>query len=335
MPGGDLDGMLARFGALAPARAAEVACAVLSALAAGHAMGVLHRAVKPTNVLFDAVGGARLGDFGSSQLGDVAATVTTALSRTLAYVAPELRQGRAPTERSDIFSVGVMLHEMLTGIAPDPHLPMLPLASQVHPGLDARHDRALAHLTAVDPADRPDGAREALAMLAQLAWAGPGVGRAQAGGNAEASWRDEADRVCAATGGAPFEAFDAWIARGVERVPCTPAILARARAFARAGDPGLQAIWRIDAASETLWLEPLGPRLDRPLSEGERESLRRALDALHAAGAVHGSVGPEGVGRGAQGWALRFGGEPHPHAGVDEDRAALAALWPYLSSTIG
>jgi hypothetical protein len=335
MPGGDLEGMCGRFGALAPARAVEIACAVLSALAAAHDVGVLHRAVKPTNVLFDAVGGARLGDFGSAHLGDVAATATTALLRTLAYMSPEQRHGLPTTERSDVFSVGVMLHEMLTGAAPDPHLPLLPPPSQVHRGLDARHDRAVAALSAIDPAARPVDARDAIDALSGLAWTGSGARPAGPTTTAPIPWQDEAHRVRAAADAPPF---DAWIARAIEPIPCTAATLARARAFARAGDPALQAIWKVDDASATLWLEALrGPALDRDLSDAEHAALSKALDLLHGAGAVHGAVGRAHVGRGAQGWVLRFSAEAPVGATADEDRGALAALRGVgqRSSTIG
>jgi serine/threonine-protein kinase len=335
MAGGDLEGMLARFGALAPARAIEIACAVLSALAAAHEAGVIHRAVKPTNVLFDAVGGAHLGDFGSVHLGDVAATASTGLLRTLAYMSPEQRQGRVPTERSDVFSVGVMLHEMLTGAAPDPHLPLLPPPSRAHRGLDARHDRVVARLSAHDPAARTADTHEAIAALASLAW--PAAGPRPAGPTTPGPipWQDEAHRLRTAAGALPF---DAWIAREIEPVPATAGVLARARAFAQAADPALQGVWRVDDASATVWLELVrGPALDRDLSAAEHDALAKALAALHAAGAVHGAIGRVHLARGAHGWVLRFGGEARPEASADDDRTALAALSErgQRSSTIG
>ena len=104
---------------LAPARAVEIAQAVLAALGEAHRLGVIHRDIKPANVLFDDAGVTRLGDFGVAHLSDLSATATAGVIGTLGYMSPEQREGRPASVRSDIYGVGAMLWEMLTGERPD------------------------------------------------------------------------------------------------------------------------------------------------------------------------------------------------------------------------
>ena len=106
--------MLAR-GPIAPARAVEIAASVLSALGDAHRLGILHRDVKATNVLFDSAGAARLSDFGTAHAADASATVTAGDSGALATISPEQREGREATAQSDLFAIGVLLEEMLVG----------------------------------------------------------------------------------------------------------------------------------------------------------------------------------------------------------------------------
>lgn len=118
MNGGSLEARLAN--ALpTPRRAVEIAQAVLLALAEAHRLGILHRDVKPANVLFDDAGVARLADFGVAHLGDRSATATAGVIGTVRYMSPEQREGRPATAESDVFVVGALLFEMLTGEVPD------------------------------------------------------------------------------------------------------------------------------------------------------------------------------------------------------------------------
>ncbi|MBI4576097.1 MAG: SUMF1/EgtB/PvdO family nonheme iron enzyme [Planctomycetes bacterium] len=131
--GGDLGQRLARGGPLPVAEAVEVVRQVLEGLDAAHRAGVVHRDVKPSNVLLGSDGVVRLTDFdlGVSWARDGAALArelensldderTEGLAGTLDYMAPELREGAGPDPRSDLYAVGVLLFECLTGERPKP-----------------------------------------------------------------------------------------------------------------------------------------------------------------------------------------------------------------------
>jgi serine/threonine-protein kinase len=327
MAGGTLERMLASTGALAPARAVEIATGVLAALGEAHRLGIVHRDVKPANVLFDEAGGARLSDFGVAHLGDVSTTATAGVFGTLAYMSPEQREGRPATARSDVFSAGTILREMLTGERPRPDASGAPRLrpSEAHGELDARHDAAIARLAALDPRERPADAFQARSELLALPW--PATLDARAGrARAErmSSVRPQAGRLELAPDGA---LVDAWTGRTIERIPLSPLALTRARSFARAEHVGLQSVLRVDREDGTLWLEaPRGRPLDRPLAAGERALLAAALEALHAAGGVHGRVDAAHVVVEDSGPVLRFEPEQEATATIDRDRLALARL---------
>ncbi len=324
MSGGTLETMI-EARSIAPARAIEIACAVLSALGEAHRLGVLHRDIKPANVLFDAAGVARLGDFGVAHLGDLSATATAGLIGTLAYMSPEQREGRPATVRSDLYGVGAILFEMLTGerLATDGTTKVRP--SGVHRDLAAKHDAVVLALVAQDPADRPADAFVARRSLTALPWPSTLEPAAPRPLDAPPSQRPPAERLETS----PTEPdLDRWTGRAVERVPVTPQSLARAGAFARAGHVALQTVLRVNTESREIWLaHPLGRVLDRPLKPAEIATLREAIEALHAAGAVHGKVDRAHVFVGADELlTLRFVPEVEPTATMDLDRIALPRL---------
>jgi serine/threonine-protein kinase len=331
MSGGTLEQRLAA-GALAPARAVEIALAVLAALGDAHRLGILHRDIKPANVLFDEAGVARLADFGVAHLGDLSATATAGVIGTLAYMSPEQREGRPATVQSDIFGVGAMLLEMLTGERPvegegAPAGLARARPSGVHRDLDARHDEVVLRMIARDPSARPSDAFEARRALGGLAWPRaiePAAPR-PAAGDRKSSVHPSAGRLDVRL---DSRVVDRWTGRAIERVRLDDRALARAGAFARAAHPALQAVLRVDRDDGTLWLAtPPGRMLDRPLTRSEKDTLRAALDALHAAGTVHGHVDAQHVSVDpAVGPTLRFAREADPMATVDIDRVALARL---------
>ncbi len=112
--GEDLASVVRRIGRLSPDKAVEIARQICAGLAAAHERGVIHRDLKPANVMLDGAGKIRLTDFG---LAGIAANLKGAEIRagTPAYMAPEQLAGREVSPKSDIYSLGLILYEILTG----------------------------------------------------------------------------------------------------------------------------------------------------------------------------------------------------------------------------
>ena len=112
--GEDLASVVRRIGRLSPDKATEIARQICAGLAAAHERGVIHRDLKPANVMLDGAGKIRITDFG---LAGLAASIQTEEARagTPAYMAPEQLAGREVTTKSDIYSLGLILYEILTG----------------------------------------------------------------------------------------------------------------------------------------------------------------------------------------------------------------------------
>ena len=117
--GSDLRERLERRGPLPPAEAVSVCRDIADALAAAHARGVVHRDVKPENVLLDEAGVARLTDFGIARLVDgPRRTRATRIVGTPDYLAPEVIEGCPPTPAVDVYALATVLFELLTGWSP-------------------------------------------------------------------------------------------------------------------------------------------------------------------------------------------------------------------------
>ena len=162
-------------GALPPRLALALIDPVVEGLGAAHDAGLIHRDIKPENVLIADDGRIKLGDFGLARAISTS-TSTGALIGTVAYLSPELVLGRQADARSDIYSVGIMLYEMITGRQPfDGEVPIqvayqhvnssVGAPSEVVPGLAAEIDELVQWCTASDPDKRPvDG----YALLSEL-----------------------------------------------------------------------------------------------------------------------------------------------------------------------
>jgi Protein kinase domain len=112
--GEELSSLVRRIGRLPSDKAVQIARQICAGLAAAHENGILHRDLKPANVMIDGEGNARITDFGLAGLAEeIHADEVSA--GTPAYMAPEQLDGKAPTIRSDIYSLGVVLYELFTG----------------------------------------------------------------------------------------------------------------------------------------------------------------------------------------------------------------------------
>jgi serine/threonine protein kinase len=152
--GEDLASLLRRIGRLPRDKALEIARQLCAGLAAAHDKGVVHRDLKPGNIMLDGRGQLRITDFG---LAGVAGEVKDIRSGTPGYMSPEQRSGREVTARSDIYALGVVLHEIFTGSQPS--------ADLSHPDLAPDVDRVIRRCLAQDPAKRPASALAASAAL--------------------------------------------------------------------------------------------------------------------------------------------------------------------------
>ena len=173
MPGGDVDSLMAAAGGhLDVGRAVEIAADVTRALEHAHSRGTVHRDLKPANVWIDDDGHARLGDFGLATTEARSRVSGGTLVGTVAYLPPEQALGEASGPQSDLYSLGALLYEMLSGQPPFPGDDAVSIISQhlhADPVPPSRHnqdvpealDRVVLCLLAKRPEDRPGGAAEA------------------------------------------------------------------------------------------------------------------------------------------------------------------------------
>jgi serine/threonine protein kinase len=153
-------------GRLAPERAAEIASRLASALAFAHGKAVIHRDVKPSNVLLPPDGGVKLADMGIARLlSPEALTATLSVRGTALYISPEQVRGDRVDPRADLYSLGCVLFEMLTGRTPfegdlaalsyaHTHTPA-PRVRSIDPSVPAAMDELVAAMLEKDPAKRP------------------------------------------------------------------------------------------------------------------------------------------------------------------------------------
>jgi serine/threonine-protein kinase len=164
-------------GRLYPKQAAQVAGQVLGALSAAHAKGVVHRDVKPENVMVATDGRVKVADFGIARALERAA-FTGGMLGTVAYVAPEQARGEPVDQRADLYSTGCMLYELLTGSLPfegdaakvlQEHLNgRVPAPSALVSSLSPELDRVVLKATAPLPEDRYQSALEMRKDLAAV-----------------------------------------------------------------------------------------------------------------------------------------------------------------------
>lgn len=178
--GESLDKVLASHTSLTLERIVHIALQIANGLAYAHQHGVVHRDIKPGNIILLRRGGVvKITDFGIAQILSGSQTQVGALLGSPRYMSPEQVQGGTIDGRSDVFSLGVMLYEMLTGVTPfagdnlsaifygimnfDP-----PPPSSINPALTPAHDRIVMRALAKRPHERYASAREIATDLRAL-----------------------------------------------------------------------------------------------------------------------------------------------------------------------
>jgi eukaryotic-like serine/threonine-protein kinase len=159
-----------------PEAAADITLQILRAAGYAHKRGIVHRDIKPHNVLIDTEGRVRVTDFGIARAGVSDMTETGSVMGTAQYLSPEQAQGRPVDARSDLYSTGIVLYELLTGRVPfdaespvsvalmqvsEPPVPPMEVNPEVPPALDAVTLRAMEK----DPGRRYQDADEFIAAL--------------------------------------------------------------------------------------------------------------------------------------------------------------------------
>src|SRR5215212_4027023 len=178
VPGSDLKALLMRNGALPIEQAVYVGECVANGLDAAHRLGMVHRDIKPQNIIVGEQGQVKITDFGIAKSSlSTALTETGVTFGTADYISPEQARGQPATPRSDIYSLGVTLYETLTNRLPFSGDSSIAVAMQhvgaepppprmynprIPPQLEALVLRALSK----EPADRPASAREFAQLLA-------------------------------------------------------------------------------------------------------------------------------------------------------------------------
>lgn len=176
VPSITLRDLLAERGRITPEQSLDVLEAVLAGLAAAHRAGIVHRDLKPENILLAHDGRIKIGDFGLARAASQNTATGKALLGTIAYLSPELVTRGIADTRSDIYAVGIMLFEMLTGTQPftgDEPMQIayqhanddVPLPSRSAQGIPEALDSLVHWATQRDPNLRPADAAEMLAEL--------------------------------------------------------------------------------------------------------------------------------------------------------------------------
>ncbi len=182
VPGRTLRDLIRERGRLTPREALDVLEPVLSALAAAHRAGIVHRDVKPENVLLADDGRIKVADFGLARnalASGASASTQGVVMGTVAYLAPEQVERGVADARADVYSAGILLFEMLTGGPPfSGETPMavayqhvhssVPAPSETIPGLAPDLDALVAEATDRDPDGRPDDAAALLRRVEQV-----------------------------------------------------------------------------------------------------------------------------------------------------------------------
>ena len=185
--GDTLSALLRRDGPMSPDQAVSLTSRVLEALEHSHAAGIIHRDIKPGNVMVTSTGAVKVMDFGIARAVDETShglTQTAVVIGTAAYLSPEQASGRSVDPRSDLYSVGCLLYELLTGRPPFVGESQISVAyqhvretaappSSVNPAIGAALDAVVMRALAKDPDDRYQTAMQMRLDLDQAATGRP------------------------------------------------------------------------------------------------------------------------------------------------------------------
>jgi eukaryotic-like serine/threonine-protein kinase len=204
-------------GALDPPLAIDITVQILRAARFAHRRGVIHRDLKPHNVIIDEEGRARVTDFGIARAGASDMTLTGSVMGTAQYLSPEQAQGHVVSGASDLYSIGVILYELLTGVVPFEGETAVAIAfkqvsavprppSEVNPAVPPQLDAIVLRALAKDPAQRYTDADEFIAALQREREALPassGAAVLSAGAASQQAWSAAAAGASPVGAGAP------------------------------------------------------------------------------------------------------------------------------------
>jgi eukaryotic-like serine/threonine-protein kinase len=179
LPGRSLKQLIREEAPLEPGRAVDLTVQILKAARFAHRRNVIHRDIKPHNVIVDDNDHAKVTDFGIARAGASEMTETGSIMGTAQYLSPEQAQGHSVSAPSDLYSVAIVLYEMLTGRVPFEgdsavtialkHVSETPIPpSQLNPSVSPALDQVVMWALNKDPADRPADADQFIAALEQI-----------------------------------------------------------------------------------------------------------------------------------------------------------------------
>lgn len=317
-PGETLKDRLAREYRLPPAEALDIMLQVVTGLAAAHAAGIVHRDLKPANVMLLPDGTAKVLDFGLAKIRDVHLTRSQTTLGTIGYMAPERLRGGPAEGQADLWAIGVMLYEMLTGTLPfsgEHELSTLhavlheqpPRPSAVNGDLAPEFDDLIGALLQKDPGDRYPSADLLLGDLAAVQRGAPAVLQASVWKTAER--RRRARRVMLAA--------SAFAALGIGSAIW--GALGRAGAVRSSAPPvaaAAPALTWIDDTAEISTAVELAAALD-PANAGRRIRLRAGVYDIDQPLTLPDRMTLEGAG------VMRFDPDGRPTGFSDDTRTML------------